>query len=78
MKRDMKNLQGTWNVVSLEMEGQKLAEGTLTGAKIVVEGSHFTSAGMGMTYEGKIEIDTSTTPKSFNLIFEAGPEKGNT
>lgn len=78
MKRDMKNLQGTWNVVSLEMEGRKLAEGTLTGAKIVVEGTHFTSVGMGMTYEGKIEIDSSTKPKSFNLVFEAGPEKGNT
>jgi len=33
---------------------------------------------MGFVYEGRIEIDTSATPRRFDMKFDAGPEKGNT
>jgi uncharacterized protein (TIGR03067 family) len=31
---------------------------------------------MGSTYEGKVEIDESQKPKTFDLVFTAGPQKG--
>jgi uncharacterized protein (TIGR03067 family) len=75
MGQDLDGLQGTWNIVSLEMDGQKMPGG---GARIVVRGDRFTTIAMGATYEGTVAVHQTTAPKSFDLHFEAGPEKGNT
>ena len=32
---------------------------------------------MGAAYEGRVEIDESAKPKAIDLVFTAGPEKGN-
>jgi uncharacterized protein (TIGR03067 family) len=74
MKGDLKNLQGTWYILTLEMEGQKYPTG---GSKIVIQGSRFVSLNMGAEYEGSVSIDETQTPKTFDLLFEKGPEKGN-
>jgi len=78
MKAEMAKLQGTWNIVALEVDGAKMAENMLKGAKIVVEGNNFTSISMGATYQGTMKVDVASTPKSFDLMFTEGPEKGNT
>ncbi len=75
MVRDLKMLQGTWNIVSMEMDGQKMSGGS---ARIVVRGDRFTTTGMGATYEGTMAVHPKTAPRSFELHFEEGPEKGNT
>jgi uncharacterized protein (TIGR03067 family) len=75
MKSDLKSLQGTWNIVSLEMEGQSMPCGE---AAIVVKGSRFTTTAMGGEYSGTLQVDEATSPRSFDLTFEAGPEGGNT
>ena len=75
MGRDLDRLQGTWNIVSLEMDGQKMSRG---GARIVVRGNRFTTIAMGATYEGSVGVHQTTAPKSFELHFDEGPEKGNT
>jgi uncharacterized protein (TIGR03067 family) len=75
MGKDLDRLQGTWNIVSLEMDGQTMTGG---GARIVVRGDRFTTIAMGATYEGTVAVYQATAPKSFDLHFEEGPEKGNT
>src|SRR5664279_1970397 len=75
MVRDLELLQGTWNIVSMEMDGQKMSGGS---ARIVVRGDRFTTTGMGATYEGTMAVHPKTAPRSFELHFEEGPEKGNT
>ena len=75
MDRDLDRLQGTWSIVSMEMEGQKMPGG---GARIVVRGGRFTTIAMGATYEGTLVVHQTTEPKGFDLHFEEGPEKGNT
>jgi uncharacterized protein (TIGR03067 family) len=74
MGQDLDGLQGTWNIVSLEMDGQKMPG---AGARIVVRGDRFTTIGMGATYEGTVAVHQTTVPKSFDLHFEEGSEKGN-
>src|SRR5258708_24167315 len=71
---DLKKLQGAWNVVSIELNGQAV---TPAGASFVLQGDHFTSRGMGAVYEGTISLDAAATPRSINFNFTAGPEKGN-
>jgi uncharacterized protein (TIGR03067 family) len=77
MNEEIEKLQGTWKMITLEVEGQKVPSLFLAGSKIVVKGSDFIANGMGATYEGKLEVDTGQVPRTLNMIFTAGPEKGN-
>ena len=78
MNAEIEKLQGTWNVVSLEVEGSKMSPAAFDGSKIVVAGSRFTTIAMGAEYGGTLRVDASTTPRSLDLVFTSGPEKGNT
>jgi uncharacterized protein (TIGR03067 family) len=77
MPTDLDKLQGTWNVTSLETDGQKMPATAFKGAKIVIEGDKFASLGMGATYEGAVKLDPATKPKAFDLLFTAGHAKGH-
>ena len=74
MKPELEKLQGVWNIVFLEIDGQRLPFG---GGRIVVKGDLFTSSGMGATYQGKLTVDTGTEPWAIDMKFTKGPEKGN-
>ncbi|HUK54942.1 MAG TPA: TIGR03067 domain-containing protein [Candidatus Binatia bacterium] len=78
MDEELEKLQGEWAVAFLEVDGLTPAWNVFAGAKIVIEGDHFTSLGMGAPYEGILEVDASAVPKAFRMKFTAGPEKGNT
>jgi hypothetical protein len=43
----------------------------------VVNGNRFISLGMGEEYEGELQADFSANPHTLDMIFVAGPEKGN-
>jgi uncharacterized protein (TIGR03067 family) len=78
MAQDLDLLQGSWSVSSLEMDGQKMAGGMLGDARIVVEGSRFRSTGMGSAYEGTFQLQPAGKPAHIDMMFDSGPEKGNT
>jgi uncharacterized protein (TIGR03067 family) len=75
---EIRKLQGTWAIQTLEMDGQPTPKSMLSGAKIVVTGDRFTTIAMGATYEGALRVDTSKSPHSIDMLFDTGPEKGNT
>src|SRR5437867_3191274 len=77
MQEDLEKLQGTWDIVSLEVEGRAMAEHGFKGSQIVVQGNKFNSLSMGATYKGKLKVESAKTPKRLDLMFEEGPEKGN-
>lgn len=74
MKGDAKKLQGSWNIVTLEMEGQQYPPGN---SKIAIKGDRFVSLNMGAEYEGTVSFDEAQSPKMFDLQFDKGPEQGN-
>ena len=78
MQRDLDLLQGSWTVAALEVDGQTMPAAMLADARIAITGSRFASTGMGATYEGILELDTSANPPRLDMKFDAGPEKGNT
>jgi len=78
MKSDLEKLQGAWSVSTLEIDGRKMAENIFAGSKIVLNGRKFTTISMGATYKGTFKIDAASTPKTLDLNFTEGPEKGNT
>src|SRR5262245_50533642 len=77
MKGEVEKLQGTWNVVALEIDGAALADHAFRGSQILVKGHRFATVSMGATYKGKLKVDATKTPKALDLLFEEGPEKGN-
>jgi uncharacterized protein (TIGR03067 family) len=75
MKSDIRLLQGTWKIDSLELDGAAMPSGE---ASITVKGGRFTTTAMGAEYSGRIEVRQSRFPKQFDLHFDAGPETANT
>jgi uncharacterized protein (TIGR03067 family) len=79
MSHDASKLQGTWRIVTLEMNGAAMPSAMLVEAKIVVEGDRFVSLGMGGPYTGLMTIDEVASPKRFSVKFDGdGPESGRT
>lgn len=76
MASDLKNLQGSWSIESLEIDGRPMPADTFAEACIVIKGSQFTSTGMGAKFKGTVEVDEHQKPKTFDLVFTAGPKKG--
>ena len=76
MTKDLEKLQGSWTIAELELDGQSTA--APADARIVIEGSRFTSSGMGSPYEGTFDLDASAKPARIDMKFDKGPEKGNT
>jgi uncharacterized protein (TIGR03067 family) len=75
VNKDLARLQGTWTVSALEVDGQSV--GAPADASIVIEGSRFTSSGMGAEYGGTFELDGAAKPAQIDMKFDTGPEKGN-
>lgn len=74
MHADLKQLQGSWTVETLEVDGQSMS----AAGQIVVKDGRFTSSGMGAVYEGTLELDATSSPRRIDMKFDAGPEMGNT
>jgi uncharacterized protein (TIGR03067 family) len=77
-KNDINSLQGTWNIAALEVDCNKMPESMFAGSRITVKGSKFNTVSMGASYSGVVTLDESAKPKTFDLKFTDGPEKGNT
>ena len=77
MKTDLDRLQGSWRVKTLIVDGAALSAGMIGAGRVVIDGDHFQSLGMGASFEGLMRVDVSRRPKSFSIKFTRGPEKGN-
>jgi RNA polymerase sigma-70 factor (ECF subfamily) len=75
---EIERLQGVWVFATLEVEGMKMDKNLFKGSKIVVKGDQFTMVSMEATYKGTLKFDATKKPKTLDLIFTEGPEKGNT
>ena len=75
LKNDLTRLQGTWYVTALEVDG---AEQPFGDATISVDGTSFTTAGMGDGYTGIVTLSPDKKPKAIDLAFTSGPPAGST
>jgi len=72
----MNALQGTWDIVTLELEGRAQPAAVLAGARIVLDGESFRTESMGAGYEGRYAVDTTRTPHTIDVTFTEGPHAG--
>src|SRR3954451_12534613 len=64
------NLDGTWQVVAVEVAGKKAADNDFKGAKLVIKGSAFTLTDGKQTTKGSFKADPTKTPKEVDSVFE--------
>jgi uncharacterized protein (TIGR03067 family) len=74
--KDAANLQGTWAIVSVEIEGKLLAMDNLKASRLTIHGKRY-SFKLGQTeLEFTYKLNVSQSPKAIDLIGVAGQEKG--
>jgi len=77
-RKEIKDFQGTWKWVSLEMDGKKLPLDAFKDGMLVITGDKFTTSLVEGTSHGTFKVDVSKKPKTIDVTFEDGPDKGKT
>src|SRR5262245_54917560 len=65
---DLQVLQGTWTVLSIDVNGQKLPQDKVGDAQAVIEGNHYTLHDFRLTFQ----LDSSKTPPTIDLQGRTG------
>ncbi len=78
VKKDLEKLRGTWRYESLVVEGTKADEDDFKNARLVCEGEKFTMNDGTATYRGTLHLDPAKKPRTIDVVFTDGPEKGKT
>jgi RNA polymerase sigma-70 factor (ECF subfamily) len=78
-KAEVAKLQGTWKIVTMEIDGNKTPDNAVPETRMILKNDTFGMVSLGATlYRGNYKIDVSRTPKTLDIEFTEGPEKGNT
>jgi uncharacterized protein (TIGR03067 family) len=76
--KEDKAMDGTWELVSGELGGQKFPEAVTKTLTLVLDGEKYTVKSPGPDDKGTVKRDPSKTPKELDVIGAEGPNKGKT
>jgi uncharacterized protein (TIGR03067 family) len=77
-KKEYQKFTGTWRIESMVVEGAKVEEDQFKTARLVLKGDKFSMTHGDVTYGGTYRVDVSKKPKTIDVVFTEGPDKGNT
>ncbi len=78
-KKELKKLEGTWQVVSMEMDGQKQSEDDAKQYKIIIKGNKYTLKMQDNAInQGTFTIDATKKPKTIDIKPTDGDNAGQT
>jgi uncharacterized protein (TIGR03067 family) len=75
---DVAKLQGTWTYATLELDGKSLPAELFARSRLEVSGVQFMQTDGKTVHRGTFKLDGTRNPKTIDLTFTDGPEKGNT
>ena len=78
VKKELARFEGTWKFVSVEMEKMKLPEEALKHPRLKIEGDKFSVSDENVSQSGTFKVDPTKKPKTIDVTFTDGPEKGKT
>lgn len=78
IQEELARFEGTWRITSLEIAGKPLPEPVYKDAKLVLKGDTHALTDANGTTRGTYVIDPTATPKTLDITFTEGPEKGKT
>ena len=73
-KAELKRLQGTWEMVGLEVNGEPVPEKQLAGTTLVIKEDKYTVKVKDNSHETTIKIDPAKDPKAIDMYFPNGTE----
>jgi uncharacterized protein (TIGR03067 family) len=73
---DQPKLDGTWAIVSVEIEGAALAIDKLKESRLTIHGTKYSFRLSETRLEFTYRLDASRSPNAIDLIVATGPEKG--
>ena len=77
-KKELERFQGTWKLESVEIGGMKMDTKVFEDVRLILEGDKFTHKEGKEPVHGTFKVDVSKKPKTIDITFTDGPEKGNT
>ena len=77
VKKELARFEGTWKWVSIEMEDMKLSADAVEHPRLKLMGDKFTvSEENNASFSGTFKVDPSKKPKTIDVTFTDGPQKG--
>lgn len=78
-KKELKAMEGTWQVTSMENDGQKTPEEEAKQFKVILKGNEYTLKQLDNTVnQGTFKIDPSKKPKTIDIMPKEGDNTGAT
>jgi len=74
-KKDLAAMQGTWALVSMEVDGQAVDADKLKSTTLTIKDSKYTLLARKQQHEVELTLDPSKTPKTVDMKFLDGPNK---
>jgi uncharacterized protein (TIGR03067 family) len=75
-KKELKRFKGTWKYESVEIGGAKQDLALFKDSSLELDGNKFIYNQGKEKFHGTFKVDVSKKPKSLDVTFEDGPEKG--
>ena len=76
-KQELEALQGTWNGVSAQENGQAVPEANAKAMQFIIKGDSYTFKLNGQEYEqGALKVDPTKKPKTIDIKITKGEDKG--
>jgi uncharacterized protein (TIGR03067 family) len=75
VKKDLAALQGTWNLVAMEVDGQEVKADKLKGTTLTIRDHTYGVLAGKQLREVEITLDPTKTPKEIDMKFLDGPHK---
>jgi uncharacterized protein (TIGR03067 family) len=78
IKADLEKLQGTYKMVSLEVDGKSVPEGKLASSTLTIKDDKYIIKVNEKTYETRMTLDPEQKPKTIDMKFLDGANKDKT
>ncbi len=76
-KKELEALQGTWNGVSAQENGQAVPEANAKSMQLIIKGDKYTFKLEGREFEqGTLKVDPTKKPKTIDIKITMGDDKG--
>ena len=76
IQEEVGRFEGSWRFDSMEAEGKAVPVDGFKGIRLVLKGDRFTMVEPNATYRGTYRVDPTSRPKTIDVMFTEGPEKG--
>ena len=78
VQKELEKFRGTWKYTSLEQDGKPVPEAQYREARLTIKGGQFTFTLGDSTSHGTFKVDPAKKPKTIDITFTDGPDKGKT